>query len=411
MWRDVARLSTGTAVGQALVVASTPLLTRIYPPEAFGKFGLFLSFASVAMVFVGLRYDLAIASASGDAESDELLATALLASVPTSVLAATCLWLMIAGDVLGLAALPVISVPVIGGLLLATGAVMALRYWNVRAFRFRVVATASALQGFGRAIVPLAFAAAGPGWWGLLAGDAAGRLLGAASLARGAATRLRGTSAAAIAAAARRYWRYPAVIMPSSGLDAIAVALPLPLVSTLFGVGAAGQFALVQRVAAVPASLIAASFADAIHAEGSRIRETDQSQLRTLALQSARRLGLLGAAIYVPMLILAPSAFPLLFGHEWREAGVLAAILTPFLWLTLIVSPLSRLILVTGRTGLKLLADLVCLVLPSSALLVGRDLGFTWAVATFSLASTLAYLFYLGIIWLAIRDRRLSTGH
>ena len=393
MWRDVARLSTGTAIGQALVVASTPLLTRIYPPDAFGQFGLFFSFASVATVFVGLRYDLAIASATGDVESDELLAAALLASVPTSLLAATCLWLMIAGDVLGLAALPVISVPVIAGLLLATGAVMALRYWNVRAFRFRVVAAASALQGFGRAIVPLALAAAGPGWWGLLAGDAAGRLLGAAGLARGAAPRLRGISAAAVAAAARRYWRYPAVIMPSSVFDAIAVALPLPLVSMLFGVGAAGQFVLVQRVAAVPASLVAASFADVIHAEGSRLRETGQSSLQILALKSARRLALLGAAIYVPVLILAPSVFPLLFGREWREAGVLAAILTPFLWLTLIVSPLSRLILVTGRTGLKFLADFVCLVLPAGALLVGRDLGFAWAVATFSAASTLAYFF------------------
>lgn len=411
MWRNVARLGGGTAVGQIAVVGTTPLLTRLYPPQAFGQLGLLLAFASVALVIIGLRYDLAIASARDESEADELLGVALLACIPTSVAAGLTLLFLIHGRVLGFGALPLAAAPVITVMLFLTGCAMSLRYWNLRNQRFREVGTAAALQGVGRALVPLALAGATPGWWGLLAGEAAGRLLGAARLARGAMRRLSGLGPEPLASAARRHSRYPLVVLPSSLIDAVAVAVPLPIITELFGVAAAGQFVLVQRVAAVPASLVAASFADAIHAEGARQREAGTGSLRSLAAQSARTLGLIAAVVYGPLLLFAPSLFPLLFGSEWRDGGTTAAILAPFLWIGLVVSPLSRLILVSGRTELKLLADFVCLLMPAGALLAARDLGFSGAMAVFSAASVVAYLFYLGVIWRATaRPRLLSAG-
>lgn len=406
MWRNVAKLGGGTALGQSLVIASTPLLTRFYTPQAFGQFGLVLAFSSVATVVIAMRYDLAIASAVDESEADELLAVALLTSIPTSAAAAVALWLMIRGDVLGFGVLPLGAVPLLGALLFATSAVMSLRYWNVRNFRFRDVGAAIALQGVGRAVLPLLVAVLSPGWWGLLAGEAAGRILGVARMARGTMARLTTLTADRMTRAARRYWRYPTMVLPSALLDAVAVAAPLPIISEFFGVAAAGQFALVQRVAAVPAALVASSFADVIHAEGSRLRDSPASAIQLLAMQSVRRLGVIGAVVYVPVMLLAPTVFPLVFGSDWREAGVVAAILAPYLWLTLVVSPLSRLILVNGRIELKVLADLVCLGLPVAALVAGRTFGLTGAMVAFSAASVLAYLFYLAIVWRAVSRPR-----
>ena len=288
MWRNVARVSGGAAIGQGLVVASTPILTRLYTPEAFGSFGLYFAFASVAIVFVGLRYDLAIASAVDDDQSDRLLAVALAAALPTGAVATLLLWALVRNEWLGFGQLPVGSVPIIGVLIVASSFAMSLRYWNVRRFRFTEVGTATAVQGAGRAAVPIGVAALDPGWWGLLAGDAAGRLLGIMRLARGVPARLRAVMRQDAVAAARSNWRYPAVVMPSSLIDAMSAALPLPLISAMYGVGAAGQFVLVQRMAAVPASLVAASFAEVIHAEGSKRRGADDGALRELAGSSGR---------------------------------------------------------------------------------------------------------------------------
>ena len=92
----------------------------------------------------------------------------------------------------------------------------------------------------------------------------------------------------------------------------------------------------------------------------------------------------------------------MLFGDSWVDAGRVAAVLAPFLWISVVVSPISRLILVSGRVELKLVADVVRLVLPVGALFLARDWGFVPAMVAFSAASCCAYLLYLWLIWYAI---------
>jgi hypothetical protein len=67
----------------------------------------------------------------------------------------------------------------------------------------------------------------------------------------------------------------------------------------------------------------------------------------------------------------------------------------------LIVSPLSRILLVRQRTDLKLAADLVCLVVPVLALWLTRDQSILVSIGAFSLGSCAAYLFYFVMIWVA----------
>lgn len=42
--RNVAVLAGGTAVGQAIVVLASPILTRLYTPEDFGVLAVYTSF-------------------------------------------------------------------------------------------------------------------------------------------------------------------------------------------------------------------------------------------------------------------------------------------------------------------------------------------------------------------------------
>jgi O-antigen/teichoic acid export membrane protein len=47
---DVLKLVTGTTLAQIIVVLASPLLTRLYGPEAFGFFALFTSITSIILV-------------------------------------------------------------------------------------------------------------------------------------------------------------------------------------------------------------------------------------------------------------------------------------------------------------------------------------------------------------------------
>src|SRR5688572_4749065 len=68
----------GFAVAQALPLLASPLLTRLFPPEAFGLQTLFVSATSVLLVLATLRLDLATVVAQ---DRDEALGIVSLAAI------------------------------------------------------------------------------------------------------------------------------------------------------------------------------------------------------------------------------------------------------------------------------------------------------------------------------------------
>lgn len=58
--RNVLTLMTGTTIAQAIPIAISPILTRIYTPEDFGVFALYISISTIFAVIVTGRYELAI---------------------------------------------------------------------------------------------------------------------------------------------------------------------------------------------------------------------------------------------------------------------------------------------------------------------------------------------------------------
>ncbi|NJD31286.1 MAG: hypothetical protein FIB04_05305 [Gammaproteobacteria bacterium] len=403
--RQVATLTTGTAVGQLIVVAVMPLLTRLYTPDDLGVFGLFSSFLGVAAVATCLRLEWGVASTADENEAADLLALCLIVCPVASLALAAILAGLIGTDVVSFGLLPMWTVPLALVALVATGAFTALRYWHVGRREFRDVSAAAVAQGAGRAGASVAFGAASAGWPGLLLGDLVGRLLGIGRLWRGARPVLRerwsGGTRPVLGERLRRAWRYPFVVLPSSLLDALAAALPLPVIATLFGTSAAGQFALVWRAASVPAALIGASVADVFHAHATSARAQGGPAVRNLLLRTASRLALLATVIYVPACLAAPIVFRWIFGHEWRVAGWLMLLLLPMWWTSAIVSPVSRLLVVMNRPAWKFAFDAAFLVGPIVAMYFLRDRGRETAVLAYGLAATLAYILYAVLLFAA----------
>lgn len=392
--RDVALLTGGTALGQLLVIIVTPLLTRLYTPADLGLFGLFSSFVGAASVAVCWRLDLGIATARTRGEAAGLVLLCFAVCPATSIALAAVLAGLIHAKVLSFQLLPLWTVPAALLALVATGVFGALRYWHVGQRNFRIVSGALVTQGAGRAGTSVACGFIG-GWVGLMIGDLVGRVLGVRRLWRPAAASVRAEIAAGglhrLRERLRGAWRYPAIVLPSSVLDALAAALPLPLIATLFGPSSAGQFALAWRIATVPSGLLSASIADVFHAHLVAARDGTRAELRPLVVRTLRHLALIATGIYLPLCLLAPAAFGWAFGPQWHPSGVLTLLLLPLWWASIVVSPVSRLVLVIGRPALKLLFDLCFLILPVVALVAFREQGLYRAVLAYGLAAAFSH--------------------
>ena len=89
--KNVFKLILGTLLAQAIPIAISPVLTRLYTPDEFGVFALYLSLSTIISVIVTGRYELAIVLPRSDKDARNLLGLA----VGLSFLLSTFLYIII----------------------------------------------------------------------------------------------------------------------------------------------------------------------------------------------------------------------------------------------------------------------------------------------------------------------------
>ena len=85
--RNVLTLMTGTTIAQAIPIAISTILTRIYTPEDFGIFALYMSIASMIAVVATGRYELAIMLPKKDEDAVSIVALSIIISFFVSFIA------------------------------------------------------------------------------------------------------------------------------------------------------------------------------------------------------------------------------------------------------------------------------------------------------------------------------------
>jgi lipopolysaccharide exporter len=360
--RNAATLSLGTATAQAVNVVVAPVLTRLYSPADLGALGLFTSFVVVAAVATSMSYELGIVSASNKEKAARLTWASMLLIVPVCAVCGIALYIMMHFQWLGYGVLPGYSIPLMVATLLFIGVFSNLRYWEIRQQHFEIVARTTVVQQATRSISQAVLGFAGIGPAGLLLGEMMGRGAGVGSLFRDAWPALKSVAARArrsdLVSALTENRNLAVYSLPSSLIDTLAATLPLPLLVQLYGSALGGQFALMQKVLAVPLALIATSVADTFHSRLAVCAREKPGEMLGLFVRTGAGLFLLGLGPALILFFAGDRLFALVFGKPWATAGTLAGITAPLFLAQMIVSPLSRLVFVLRGQKSKLIYDL-----------------------------------------------------
>ena len=371
--RQVLTLVTGATAAQALVFAARPVLTRLYTPEAFGLLGVFVAPAYLLATLATLRYDDAVAVPEADRDGAGVTLLALMGSAAAGVLLALLVpFRGAAGAALGAPEVApfLVLLPVV---VAALGAASATQSWLARAERFRAISLAILAQAVVSVGVQLLFRDRAA--WGLVAGAAAGSVVlaavGLAAAARsGAFAAARGADLRALA---RRFRPFPLFGLPASGLTQLAARLPpLVLVGT-FGTGFVGQFTVALASVAVPIGLVTDAVGQVFYVRAAEA--TRDGRLGALVEKSFGRLVAFAAFPVAAVAVLGPDLFALVFGEPWREAGLIARVLSPWLLLSAVAPPLTRAFDVTERQRDELRTGLWTALLVGGALVAGVRSG------------------------------------
>jgi len=407
--RSVTLLAGGTALGQAVTVLVSPILTRLYTPEDFGVFGVYASILGIVTVVASLRYEYAVPLPEDDETAANILALcfALLSGMTTLS------WFVIhnlGGQIVTWANVPGLKpylwlIP-LG--MLGAGTYQILNYWAVRKRDFSRIARTRLSRGVARATLQVGVGFAHSGPLGLLLGQLAGETAGSISLGLAAWRKdraaFKAVSLQGIRRAGARYKRFPLLSSWADLLEALGLQVPQVLFAAFYGAQVAGWFALGQRVIAAPLNIVVDAVAQVYFGEAARLPKDDPKAMRRLFLKLTGRLALTGGLPVAMICTSAPWFFAIVFGPGWEMAGRYVQIMGVMFAVRFAIVPLFHTLNVLERQDLYFLWESIRLVLVVGSLLVIRTLGFSdiAGIVAYSLSMMTAYVLLWLITWKAL---------
>lgn len=399
--RKIATVSGGVLIGHLVTVIFTPLLTRLYNPEAFGSLGVFMAILGVVGSVAPLYYERAIPIVRQDSVARSLLIVSLGAVTSTTTLALMAILILKAVDCKVLIGINANTWLIPLGVM-AHGTNQTLVAWGLRQRKYGPIARAKAAQAACTAVLQGTLGLARVGF-GLVFGDVLGRVLGCGLLIRNARVGLslgpQSRNPRRYLFIAKAYSRFPLFGVGSVLLNTLALNGPTLLAAAMLGPTDTGIFVFATRIVSIPSALVGQAASQVYLGEMSVIARERPTVFRAHFRAAVRKLAIASAFPSFLLACLAPFLTAPIFGAPWRLAGKLMAILAPMMWASLVASPVSSSLILLGRQDLQLAWDVGRTLLLTVAL--GGIMFFGHGLITFtSIYSIGMIVAYLGMIWL-----------
>lgn len=345
VFRGMLTLALGSGAARLISVGAVPILSRIYTPEDYGVLSVFVSFTLLLAPLMTLRYVTAIPLPRHPGLALSLLSLCAALISVNLVIISFLLWFF-GPRVFGFFSMEIL-VPywwLISLCLVGTSAYETMTMWATRQRAYRDIARTQFAQGFLRAVTAIGLGLLSFKPLGLLIGQTIGVSAGTGSLLMRATGTLRQNtrfvSLRNIARMAAGYRGFPIYRLPSQFLLAFSTQAPLLFTAAVFDVVTTGYLGLAITALTMPMSLIGNSVGRAFYGEVASIGKKNPRKIYRISRATQIRLFSFSVPIAIIIAVFGATVFSLAFGEKWREAGVYASILSPFIVFQLTFSPL-----------------------------------------------------------------------
>lgn len=343
--RNVVTLMTGTVIAQAIPIAISPILTRLYSPEEFGLFALYMGLAAILSVIVTGRYEQAIMLPADDDDAANLVVLSVAITVIISLLVLLLIFLT-SSNIASALEKPEIEawlflLPVT---IFLTGIYQTLNYWNNRKKQYKTLAKNRIYQSTTISIAHIGGGFISGSGLFLIFGDLIGKFTSAFFLALNtfkkdpsSLVEIRKDKQISLA---KRYKKFPIFDTGAALANVASYQIQNILFPIFYGLSSAGFYFLVLRVLQAPLSLISTSLTDVYKQKLTDPKTTDDD-LKRYYKKMFFFLFSIGIPPLVMFMFIGEELFSFVFGSEWQVAGEYAIILAPMFYIRFIASPLS----------------------------------------------------------------------
>ena len=398
--RGVAKISGGTLLGQAIVLAASPVLTRLYTPEEFGVLGIYTAIVSVVAIMASLKYEQAIpVTARGDQHQLFALSLMLVFAVSISAFAVCLLFRPLLESYVTNAATRFVYLLPVG--VFVAGLYQLLSAWAIRERAYGVLGETKVTQSLGMVLIQGVGGWLGGGSTGLILGDIVGRGGGVGRLGKlmkSDWSKVRRFRFSELSDLAMRYLDYPRYIGSATILNSASLYVPYFALQHIYGSRSVGLFLMVQRFVTAPSSILGKSIASVFYGDASEIYRTG-GNISFVITKGCRYLLMISVPVFGILALISPWLFSSLLGREWIDAGYMARILVPAYTINLVATPFFQTFNIVGKQHIALWSDGIRIIIVLSTFFICErfELDLYICIAVYSACMTISYMITLGI--------------
>lgn len=349
-------LILGTGLSQFIPLLFSPVLTRVFNPEEFGKLALFMACASILAIFATGLYELAILLPKKDLVSINIVALIFLLSSIISIVIFFIIFIY--GNVNGgyfynkqdyryLILLPL-------GIFF-NGIFQGLNYWLNRKKQYKIINISKISQSIGTVLISILLGYFGYKSWGLIIGYISGTFLASLPLFFILFKRQSLISWDGMIGTAKKYKNHPKLMMPSSLVNTAASQAPIFFITKFYTQEIVGSFSFASRLLTAPVAVISTAVGQIYFKNISDLVNGNEKKILPEFLKTTKILTIISTLIFVPLCFFGGVLFEFVFGAQWAKAGYYVQIISLGVLVKFIVSPLSAVFVVSNN--LKTLAS------------------------------------------------------
>lgn len=393
--RNIITLMTGTTIAQAMPILISPILTRIYSPDEFGIFALYMAFISIGATIATGKYDMAIILPKKNENAKYLVYISIFFTLFFSIIV-YIIYLSFSRKINNLLNIEsefnyLYFIPV-GIFLFALYNI--LLQWMNRQKEYKLMTKNRFIQASSIAMFQLIIGFLKRVSLGLILADIIGRILAILLIFKSvfSQVKIQKFSIRKVIYLIKRYKKFPKWEMPATVLNITSFQMPYLFIPIVFSSVISGFYFLVFRVLMMPIGLIGNAILEVF--KNRAIEDFKKyNSCKEIYEKIFLLLFLIGLTPTIILVLFGQELFSFVFGEPWREAGIYAQILAPLALLRLVSAPLSFVFFIREKLELDLLIQFIFLVLVLTSL--GVSYFYQNSILLVSLLSISGCMFYI----------------
>jgi len=375
--QNVAVLTTGTISAQAITMLLSPIITRLYGPEAYGVMGSFQAVMQILIPISALSMPIAIVLPKNNREVKGIIKASFYITSFFSILSLFII-LFFRSSLVEFFQLQELSsyLILIPFVILFGGISQIYNQWLIREQKFNI----SAKTNFGDKLI----INSGKLFFGFLS-PSADILVFFAALTNGIHSLLiyiftqkniikeALLEKISLKEILSKYRDFPLFRAPEVFINAISGNLPVLLLTSFFGPASAGFYTIGRSVLGIPSTLIGKSIGDVFYPRISK-GVNNKENSAPMIFKATLILGTIGIIPFGLIILFGPQLFSFVFGSSWVRAGEYARWMALWLYLGFMNRPSIVSLPVFNAQKFHLIYTIFMLIVRVIALFIGFTL-------------------------------------